>query len=72
MAETHYTLKAFRDDHVGAIHERDVTALDNHKEIALDIAKRFGLGRFEKENISGMYLFEDGEILTYFRLIPRT
>ena len=72
MAETYHTLKAFRDDHIGAIHEQDVHPTDDHKQIALDIAQRFGLGRFQKENISGMYYFEDGEILTYFRLTPRT
>jgi hypothetical protein len=70
MSEVQYTLKAFRDDQIGAIHEKDVTPLDNHKAIANEIAERFGLGAFVKETISGKFIYEDGEILTYFRLTP--
>lgn len=70
MSEVRYTLKAFRDDHIGAIHEKHLDPFDDHRDEADKIAKRFGLGGFVKNNISGQYIYEDGEILTYFRLTP--
>jgi hypothetical protein len=71
MSEAHYSLKAFRDDHIGAIHEQDVTAEEDHQAVAHQIAERFGLGAHVKSNHKGQYFYEDGEILTYFRLTPR-
>ena len=70
MSEYRHVLKAFRDDHIGHIHEQELGLLDDHREIADRIANRFGFGAFVKANISGQYLYEDGTILTYFQLTP--
>jgi hypothetical protein len=70
MSETKYTLKAFRDDHVGPVHERDVLLTEDHLILANEIADRFGLGEYLSHNMSGKYNYEDGEILTHFRLTP--
>lgn len=70
VSEVRPVLKAYRDDHIGAIHEQELGLLDDHQDIANRIANRFGLGAFVKANISGQYLYEDGEILTYFQLTP--
>jgi hypothetical protein len=70
MSEVWYSLKAFRDDHIGAIHEREVNLFEDHHVLANEIANRFGLGDLLKVNMSGKYTYEDGEILTYFRLTP--
>lgn len=70
MSEVQYTLKAFRYDHIGAIHEREMTRDEDHQTAANDIADRFGLGAKLKTTISGKYLYEDGEIITYFRWTP--
>lgn len=70
MSEVQYILKAFRNDKVAAVHEQEVTPLDNQKAIANEIAERFGLGAFVKETIARVYIYEDGEIITYFRLTP--
>lgn len=65
-----YILKAFRDDHIGAIHEQEVSVDDDHLNIAKELSQRFGLGSLTKYNGMGQYLFEDGEVITYFRLTP--
>lgn len=70
MSEVGYTLKAYRDDQIGAIHECEVAPDEDHLVAANEIASRFGLGKYLAHNISGAYSYEDGEILTYFRLTP--
>ncbi len=70
MSEYRHYLKAYRDDHIGHIHEQELGLLDDHRAIADRIANRFGLGAFVKANISGQYLYEDGEILTDWKLTP--
>lgn len=70
MSEIGYTLKAYRDDHIGAIHEREVAPDEDHLIAANEIAARFGLGAYLDHNISGAYSYRDGEILTYWHLTP--
>ncbi len=71
MSEVRHTLKAYRDDHIGHIYEEAVhPVLGDATVQANAIAARFGLGAFVKANMSGQYLYEDGEILTYWELTP--
>lgn len=70
MSEVRHVLKAYRDDHIGAIYEQVLGTFDNHRVEAHRIADRFGLGAFLQETMSGKYIYEDGEILTYFQLTP--
>lgn len=71
MPEAQYTLKAYREDSIGYIHEQEVSYEEDHLEAAKSIAERFGLGAFVKANHKGQYIFEDGDIVTHFRLTPR-
>ena len=70
MSEYRHVLKAYRDDHIGHIHEQELGILDDHQEIADRIANRFGLGAFLIASISGHYSYEDGYILTDWKLTP--
>lgn len=70
MSEVRHYLRAYRDDHIGHIHEQELGLLDDPQDIANRISNRFGLGAFVKANISGQYIYEDGEIQTHFRLTP--
>lgn len=66
MSKVQYSLSAYRDDHIGAIHRADT---DNPCRTEADkLADRFGLGSFVKEDMRGTYMYEDGEVLTRFRL----
>lgn len=69
MSNVQYTLRAFRDDHIGSISEKIVGDTD-HRAEADEMAHQWGLGPFVKETINGAYFYEDGEIITAFQIIP--